>query len=87
MEVGGTFKTGQKKLSSSSSVAKPNFMPGLIPKLILFLHVVAFESIADPDGKVETKPPLFWSCILGTCGRAVTSFKAKSEAGSMERGF
>lgn len=62
-------------------------MPGLIPKLILFLNVVAFESIADPDGKVETKPPVFWSCIPGTCGRAVASFKGKSEAGSMEQGF
>lgn len=36
-------QTGPKGLSSGSAVAKLNFIPDLVPKLILFLYFVAFE--------------------------------------------
>lgn len=49
LEVDGVLyftgdETDQKRLSSSL-VEKPSFIPGLIPKLILFIHLATFESI------------------------------------------
>lgn len=66
-------------------MAKPSFISGLIPKLMLFLHLVA--SASDRMVQMEEqKLSLLLSDLeyLELDRKAMTSFKSKSKAGSVE---